>query len=248
MVFYASLAQAGLVAFVRPAQLLDWAARWHRARVVWILEGGPSEDPSQAMAHVISLVAPKGLGDLYVMQPRALAPEGSDKRSPGGFTLLSCADPRKAVLLRFSPVLQYLDCIALEASRVEGGRTELRAASMSCCCFPAWMPLGGLLGLLLSWLPFPDFGANLGHLRDLRRGIDSSGELRVAEERLLEAGGGCGLAEMAPSRALSCLPPTLVFFLTYPLPLGFLVLSLLLSQQPQGGVGYRSPSPEIKDS
>jgi hypothetical protein len=38
---------------------------------------------------------------------------------------------------------------------------------VSACAFPAWFPLGALLGLLLSWLPFDDSGINAEYVEEL---------------------------------------------------------------------------------
>ena len=80
----------------------------------------------------------------------------------------------------FTPCLQWLDAVDVVFVRDEpaaGGalRADARSASTSLC--PASNPCAVPFGVLLCWVPFGDSGKNVLHLEDVRRLLDSRGQV-----------------------------------------------------------------------
>jgi hypothetical protein len=90
---------------------------------------------------------------------------------------------------KFSKIFQFMSVITitvtpLKASGVrptendnhmspaKTGFAEVSIRSCSASVFPAFVPLGFILGLLFFWVPFPDFGANERYAKELKAAID----------------------------------------------------------------------------
>ena len=221
MVFYLAVVQARWACAWRPAQWLERLARARRARCAWTLD--TPRGPAAALAAVAEAAAPHGLERFLVVH--RVPPPPPARAVPGGFCRLDVR-PGGATLARFSPTLQFVDAVDVEAAPgAAPGTVELRAASSSANVLPAWVPLAPLLGAAICWLPAGDGGANLANLAALRRAVDAARGVRVVEERVLERGGRAGAAALA----LAPVPPNAAFFASYVLTTGAAVALLLVA-------------------
>lgn len=91
---------------------------------------------------------------------------------------------------KFSNILQFMSVVTITLTPVSKsgerspsqkggaspsitGYTEVAIKSCSASVFPAFLPLGFLLGIFLFWVPFPDFGANKKYVEELKAAIDA---------------------------------------------------------------------------
>ncbi|KAK3236974.1 hypothetical protein CYMTET_52922 [Cymbomonas tetramitiformis] len=194
MVFALGAIQAPGLASWSPAQWCDFAARHHRASARWVVNCTAEHFIEAVVEHA----APEDLDRLMVIYHPSTKP----KSHWGPFTRLKSSGT-SATLLRFTPIVQFLDKVdvAAKASSEPSAhpRCEVNVLSVSTACVPSWIPGAVIVSALLCWLPVPDGGCNSSHIRLLRRRLEENACLEIQQHR--RTAGSLELADLCPQVA-----------------------------------------------
>lgn len=148
----------GMNSLLRPGQWLGWFHKLNRAEVKWTFKGIKADEVLKMFTEKITplpnYAVATGIGTSDV--------------------LCAACNGKPAYKAHYlTGDCKWADVIEASFSTDKGPDTVVRVSSASLNVWPAAFPLSFLIGIALSWTIFFDHGANMDHLVEMKRTLNS---------------------------------------------------------------------------